>query len=174
MPSPVQSNCDAHDTIANGQYGAVWSMRHTQQVCVRIVLLPSNVWQQFFGRSAFLRQQETDLPPAKLWWPPKKSMVFRPGECGGQATIPQGSTNLLGYVARSGLVGVVGLSLALFIQGCRFDPSPVAAVAEWYRYQTVACLVTNSSPVPLKTRRVGQRCTLNLSRAEMSSRWCGS
>ncbi|GFV67581.1 uncharacterized protein TNCV_4622611 [Trichonephila clavipes] len=25
----------------------------------------------------------------------------------------------------------------------------------------------------LKTRRVGQRCTLNLSRAETSSRWCG-
>ncbi|GFV69301.1 hypothetical protein TNCV_190011 [Trichonephila clavipes] len=67
MPSPVQSNCDAHDTIANGQYGAVWSMGHTQQVCVRIVLLPSNVWQQFFGRSVFLRQQETDLPPAELW-----------------------------------------------------------------------------------------------------------
>ncbi|GFW80029.1 hypothetical protein TNCV_984381 [Trichonephila clavipes] len=66
MPSPVQSNCDANDTIANGQYGAVWSMGHTQQVCVRIVLLPSNVWQQFFGRSAFLRQQETDLPPAEL------------------------------------------------------------------------------------------------------------
>ncbi|GFV22762.1 hypothetical protein TNCV_4360801 [Trichonephila clavipes] len=55
------------DTIENGQYGAVWSMGHTQQVCVRIVLLPSNVWQQFFGRSAFLRQQETDLPPAELW-----------------------------------------------------------------------------------------------------------
>ncbi|GFU26103.1 uncharacterized protein TNCV_5105571 [Trichonephila clavipes] len=48
----------------------------------------------------------------------------------------------------------------------------VAAVAEWYRYQTVACLVTSSSPVPPKTHRVGQRCTLNLSRAEMSSRWC--
>ncbi|GFX70262.1 uncharacterized protein TNCV_4616991 [Trichonephila clavipes] len=30
-----------------------------------------------------------------------------------------------------------------------------------------------SNPVPLKTRRVGQRCTLNLSRAETSSRWCG-
>ncbi|GFV87091.1 hypothetical protein TNCV_5113091 [Trichonephila clavipes] len=45
-----------------------------------------------------------------------------------------------------------------------------AAVAEWYRYQTVACFVTGSSPVPLKTRRVGQRCTLNLSRAERSSR----
>ncbi|GFT14255.1 hypothetical protein TNCV_4591131 [Trichonephila clavipes] len=40
MPSPVQSNCDAHDTIANVQYGAVWSMGHTQQVCVRIVLPP--------------------------------------------------------------------------------------------------------------------------------------
>ncbi|GFX96522.1 uncharacterized protein TNCV_1441961 [Trichonephila clavipes] len=49
----------------------------------------------------------------------------------------------------------------------------VAAVAEWYRYRTVACLVTSSSPVPPKTRRVGQRCTLNLLRAEMSSRWCG-
>ncbi|GFW96038.1 uncharacterized protein TNCV_957521 [Trichonephila clavipes] len=49
----------------------------------------------------------------------------------------------------------------------------VAAVAEWYRYRIVACLVTSSSPVPLKTRRVGQRCTLNLSRAEASSRWCG-
>ncbi|GFT94266.1 hypothetical protein TNCV_2772071 [Trichonephila clavipes] len=31
MPSPVQSNSDAHDTIANGQYGAGWSMGHTQQ-----------------------------------------------------------------------------------------------------------------------------------------------
>ncbi|GFX82456.1 uncharacterized protein TNCV_2166041 [Trichonephila clavipes] len=49
----------------------------------------------------------------------------------------------------------------------------VAAVAEWYRYRTVACFVTGSSPVPLKIRRVGQRCTLNLSRAETSSRWCG-
>ncbi|GFU45654.1 uncharacterized protein TNCV_4223571 [Trichonephila clavipes] len=39
--------------------------------------------------------------------------------------------------------------------------------------RTVACFVTGSSPVPLKTRRVGQRCTLNLSRAETSSRWCG-
>ncbi|GFT19653.1 uncharacterized protein TNCV_2535171 [Trichonephila clavipes] len=48
-----------------------------------------------------------------------------------------------------------------------------AAVAEWYRYRIVACLVTSSSLVPLKTRRVGQRCTLNLSRAETSSRWCG-
>ncbi|GFT26472.1 hypothetical protein TNCV_3603351 [Trichonephila clavipes] len=33
--------------------------------------------------------------------------------------------------------------------------------------------VTSSSPVPTKTRRVGERCTLNLSRAQTSSRWCG-
>ncbi|GFT33921.1 hypothetical protein TNCV_4384011 [Trichonephila clavipes] len=31
-------------------------------------------------------------------------------------------------------------------------------------------LVTSSSPVPLKTRRVRQRCTLNLSRTQTSSR----
>ncbi|GFW66811.1 uncharacterized protein TNCV_3783811 [Trichonephila clavipes] len=49
----------------------------------------------------------------------------------------------------------------------------VAVVAEWYRYRILACHVTSSSPVPLKTRRVGKRCTLNLSRAETSSRWCG-
>ncbi|GFT58387.1 uncharacterized protein TNCV_2118881 [Trichonephila clavipes] len=50
---------------------------------------------------------------------------------------------------------------------------PVFAVAEWYRYRIVACLVTSSSPASRKTHRVGQRCTLNLSRAETSSRWCG-
>ncbi|GFS81170.1 uncharacterized protein TNCV_1224191 [Trichonephila clavipes] len=33
--------------------------------------------------------------------------------------------------------------------------------------------VMSSSPVPLKTRLVGERCTLNLSRAQTSSRWCG-
>ncbi|GFV32285.1 uncharacterized protein TNCV_1675711 [Trichonephila clavipes] len=37
----------------------------------------------------------------------------------------------------------------------------------------MAGLVTSSSPVPLMTHRVGQRFTLNLSRAETSSRWCG-
>ncbi|GFX35553.1 hypothetical protein TNCV_103601 [Trichonephila clavipes] len=34
--------------------------------------------------------------------------------------------------------------------------------------------VMSSSRVPLKTRRVGERCTLNLLRAQTSSRWCGS
>ncbi|GFV48926.1 uncharacterized protein TNCV_1343351 [Trichonephila clavipes] len=49
----------------------------------------------------------------------------------------------------------------------------LTAVAEWYRYWNVACLITSSSLVPLKTRCVGQRSTLNLSRAETSSQWCG-
>ncbi|GFY35810.1 uncharacterized protein TNCV_4841871 [Trichonephila clavipes] len=31
----------------------------------------------------------------------------------------------------------------------------------------------SSSLVPLKTRRVGERCTLNLWRGQTSSRWCG-
>ncbi|GFX23680.1 hypothetical protein TNCV_3596221 [Trichonephila clavipes] len=33
--------------------------------------------------------------------------------------------------------------------------------------------VMSLSPVPLKTRRVEQLCTLNMSRAQTSSRWCG-
>ncbi|GFU68590.1 uncharacterized protein TNCV_3624111 [Trichonephila clavipes] len=45
--------------------------------------------------------------------------------------------------------------------------SPVIKVSDHGRH------VMSSSPVPLKTRRVGQRCTLNLSRAETSSHWCG-
>ncbi|GFT79167.1 uncharacterized protein TNCV_3095141 [Trichonephila clavipes] len=45
--------------------------------------------------------------------------------------------------------------------------SPVVKVSDHGRH------VMSSSPVPLKTRRVGQRCTLSLSRAETSSCWCG-
>ncbi|GFW02267.1 uncharacterized protein TNCV_2383901 [Trichonephila clavipes] len=33
--------------------------------------------------------------------------------------------------------------------------------------------VTSSNLVPLKTHRVGERCTLNLSRVQMSSHWSG-
>ncbi|GFX55909.1 uncharacterized protein TNCV_1427711 [Trichonephila clavipes] len=64
--------------------------------------------------------------------------------------------------------GTMHLQTSMFTPG--FDP---AVVAEWYRYRIVAGFVTSSSPVPLKIRRVGQRCTLNLSRAETSSYWCG-
>ncbi|GFV51737.1 uncharacterized protein TNCV_1320931 [Trichonephila clavipes] len=38
-------------------------------------------------------------------------------------------------------------------------------------YRIVAGLVTSSSPVPLKTRRVSERCKLNLSKVQASSRW---
>ncbi|GFT85948.1 retrovirus-related Pol polyprotein from transposon opus [Trichonephila clavipes] len=54
---------------------------------------------------------------------------------------------------------------SLSAKGCG---SPVIKVSDHGTY------VLSSSPVPLKTRRVGQRCTLNLSRAATSSRWCGS
>ncbi|GFX83823.1 hypothetical protein TNCV_350871 [Trichonephila clavipes] len=47
------------------------------------------------------------------------------------------------------------------LRGCG---SPVVKVSNHGRH------VMSSIPVPLKTRRVGQRCTLNLSRAETSSR----
>ncbi|GFU66835.1 uncharacterized protein TNCV_894711 [Trichonephila clavipes] len=50
------------------------------------------------------------------------------------------------------------------MKGCG---SPVVKVSNHGRH------VMSSIPVPPKTRRVGQRCTLNLSRAETSSRWCG-
>ncbi|GFU81390.1 uncharacterized protein TNCV_1380581 [Trichonephila clavipes] len=33
--------------------------------------------------------------------------------------------------------------------------------------------VRSSSPIPLKIRCLGERCMLNLSRAQTSSRWCG-
>ncbi|GFT13843.1 uncharacterized protein TNCV_1484211 [Trichonephila clavipes] len=49
----------------------------------------------------------------------------------------------------------------------------VAMVAEWSRYRIVAGFVMSLSPVPLKTRHVRERCMLNLSRAQTSSRWCG-
>ncbi|GFX96478.1 calsyntenin-1 [Trichonephila clavipes] len=50
----------------------------------------------------------------------------------------------------------------LSARGCG---SPVVKVSDHGRH------VRSSCPVPLKTRRVGQRCTLNLSRAETSSHW---
>ncbi|GFX11812.1 uncharacterized protein TNCV_2995971 [Trichonephila clavipes] len=54
--------------------------------------------------------------------------------------------------------------LRIQCEGCG---SPVVKASNHGRH------VMRSIPVPLKTRRVGQRCTLNLSRAETSSRWCG-
>ncbi|GFU26769.1 uncharacterized protein TNCV_1838261 [Trichonephila clavipes] len=45
--------------------------------------------------------------------------------------------------------------------------SPVVQVSDHGKH------VMSSGTVPLKIRPVGQRCTLNLSRAEKFSRWCG-
>ncbi|GFW24052.1 uncharacterized protein TNCV_4950961 [Trichonephila clavipes] len=45
--------------------------------------------------------------------------------------------------------------------------SPVVKVSDQGRQ------FMSSSPAQLKTRPVGQRCSLNLSRAETSSLWCG-
>ncbi|GFV10080.1 uncharacterized protein TNCV_3660321 [Trichonephila clavipes] len=53
-----------------------------------------------------------------------------------------------------------------------FPIQVLTAVAKWSSYRIVAALVTSLSPVPLQTRRV-ERCTLNLSRAQTSSRWFG-
>ncbi|GFU34507.1 uncharacterized protein TNCV_1992461 [Trichonephila clavipes] len=50
------------------------------------------------------------------------------------------------------------------VPGCG---SPVVKVSDHGRH------VMSPSLVLLKTRRVGQRCSLNMSRAETSSRWCG-
>ncbi|GFS92748.1 hypothetical protein TNCV_1161641 [Trichonephila clavipes] len=51
------------------------------------------------------------------------------------------------------------------ILGCG---SPVVLVSDHGRH------IMSSSTVPLKTRRVGWRCTLDLARAETSCNWCGS
>ncbi|GFW95561.1 RNA-directed DNA polymerase from mobile element jockey [Trichonephila clavipes] len=54
-----------------------------------------------------------------------------------------------------------------------FGDGPVAGVSGGQGIESwLACLEFEPSATK-KTRRVGQRCTLNLSRAEMSSRWCG-
>ncbi|GFW26171.1 uncharacterized protein TNCV_3396671 [Trichonephila clavipes] len=63
-----------------------------------------------------------------------------------------------------------GSKSAIFMRGrrvCEGCGSPVVKVSNYGRH------VMSSIPVPPKTCRVGQRCTLNLSRAETSSRWCG-
>ncbi|GFT26768.1 putative LOC100569746 [Trichonephila clavipes] len=57
--------------------------------------------------------------------------------------------------------------------GRSFQSNNVAAVALLSRCRTHGRRVMSSSPVPLKTRRVGERCTLSLSIAQTSSCLCG-
>ncbi|GFT40578.1 integrase catalytic domain-containing protein [Trichonephila clavipes] len=63
-----------------------------------------------------------------------------------------------------GEIFVIGSDNSKRLKACG---SPVVKVSDHGRH------VMSLSPVTLKTRRLGQRCTLNLSRAETSSRWCG-
>ncbi|GFV89682.1 hypothetical protein TNCV_1576551 [Trichonephila clavipes] len=63
-------------------------------------------------------------------------------------------------------------SLSIVASKNAIYPVMVTAVAE-SRYRIVACLVTRSSDVSLKTRRVGERCMLNLYRGQTSPGWCG-
>ncbi|GFW14416.1 uncharacterized protein TNCV_410991 [Trichonephila clavipes] len=63
--------------------------------------------------------------------------------------------------------------LRVALKNSSFDLSKVAAVAKWLRYRIMAGMSRVPSPVPLRTHRIGERCTLNLSRAQTSSRWCG-
>ncbi|GFV03114.1 hypothetical protein TNCV_1983861 [Trichonephila clavipes] len=69
MPSPVRPTLDAHDTIANGQYGAIWSVGHTQQpkktettriVSLRIVLKDDIAVYQPARRLAFSENRDVN------------------------------------------------------------------------------------------------------------------
>ncbi|GFX84564.1 hypothetical protein TNCV_723731 [Trichonephila clavipes] len=76
------------------------------------------------------------------------------------------SSNLPRFIANNPHGGVNKMS--------RCEINKVAVVAKWSRYRIIAVFVTSSCPLPLKTRRIGERCTLNLSRAQTSSWWCGN
>ncbi|PRD36330.1 UNVERIFIED_CONTAM: hypothetical protein NCL1_09022 [Trichonephila clavipes] len=68
---------------------------------------------------------------------------------------------------REATASVVFDTFPFFSETSMSGSSTVVKVSDHGRH------VMSSSPVPLKTRRVGKRCTLNLSRAQTSSRWCG-
>ncbi|GFV00731.1 uncharacterized protein TNCV_1385501 [Trichonephila clavipes] len=53
------------------------------------------------------------------------------------------------------------------------DPTDINLIPLICSTCPTAMSLRETPTVPLKTRRVGQRCTRNLSRAETSSRWCG-
>ncbi|GFW35485.1 hypothetical protein TNCV_3071131 [Trichonephila clavipes] len=62
-------------------------------------------------------------------------------------------------------IGTLSISSALSSNSSR---SPVVKISDHDRH------VMSLSPVPVKTRRLGVRCTLNLTRDQTSSRWYGS
>ncbi|GFW17178.1 hypothetical protein TNCV_2763011 [Trichonephila clavipes] len=75
-----------------------------------------------------------------------------PGFIAGSATGGLLATDLV-ILNHSQVMRVIpGLASPLLAstQRGRLSLNRTAAVAEWYRYRTVACFVTGSSPVPLK------------------------
>ncbi|GFV78413.1 hypothetical protein TNCV_95701 [Trichonephila clavipes] len=66
MPSPVQSNCDAHDTIANGQRCCLVNGTHTTGLRAYSPP-PLKRLATVFREICFPEAKETDLPPAELW-----------------------------------------------------------------------------------------------------------
>ncbi|GFY08784.1 uncharacterized protein TNCV_4659771 [Trichonephila clavipes] len=78
-----------------------------------------------------------------------------------QAFVSEGNPSLAPF-------GDFVITCEAYSEGCCSSPSPVVKVSDHGRH------VMSSSPVPLKTRRVGKQCTLILSRAQTSSIWCGS
>ncbi|GFX71011.1 SWIM-type domain-containing protein [Trichonephila clavipes] len=74
MPSPVQSICDAHDTIANGQYGAVWSMGHTQQVISATCTCPAGGTPAFCKHVFSLLHAINDHIAKKLYEAPTERL----------------------------------------------------------------------------------------------------
>ncbi|GFW28017.1 uncharacterized protein TNCV_768971 [Trichonephila clavipes] len=97
-------------------------------------------------------------------------VVVRRGGCSGVVHVTLPWFKITWSVAKSPRVAeqcdvnINSLTHRQQFEGCG---SPVVKVSNHGRH------VMSSIPVPLKTRRVGQRCTFNLSRAETSSRWCG-
>ncbi|GFW90921.1 hypothetical protein TNCV_2419141 [Trichonephila clavipes] len=74
------------------------------------------------------------------------------------------ATTMEEYQASTELTCIVPLYTLVFLWHWPGCGSPVAKVSDH---------VMSSSPVSLKTCRVVERCTLNLPRAQKSSRWCG-
>ncbi|GFV52613.1 uncharacterized protein TNCV_649121 [Trichonephila clavipes] len=95
--------------------------------------------------------------------------------CSKHIRLVKGLVTFLAKKRRNARYDRNSCSLACKFDHLMFDKDifAVAMVAEWYRYRIVAGLVTSSIPVPLKTRRVGVRCLLNLSRAPTCSRGVG-
>ncbi|GFT92151.1 hypothetical protein TNCV_1972951 [Trichonephila clavipes] len=101
------------------------------------------------------------------WQPPRCETVLCLGETGFSFSI-----NMAVFLqVLPSACQVMMRSMLLRVMNWSPDPRSVV-VAEWSRYRIVASLITISSPVSLKTRRVGKRYTLNLPRARTSFRWC--